>query len=74
MKKVTKKYSWFIIFFGIHESSISSLNIFIPKIIERIFRIATPAVRATLSTSGSLPSADAQILTVIFCYGNYKGD
>jgi hypothetical protein len=70
ISKETKIIHGLLLFFGIHESSISSLNIFKPKIIERIFLIATPAVRATLSTPGSRPSADTQILTVIFCYGN----
>ncbi|HEU4788351.1 MAG TPA: hypothetical protein VFS71_01565 [Flavobacterium sp.] len=66
MKKVTKKYSWaYYCFFSIHESSISSLNIFKDKIIEQIFPIVTPAARVSHSTPGSLPTANAQILIVI---------
>jgi hypothetical protein len=38
------------------------------------FPIATPAARVSHSTPGSLPTASAQILTVILWYGNYKDD
>jgi len=66
ISKETKNIHGLLLFFGIHESSISRLNIFIPKIIGRIFLIATPAARVSHSAPGSLPAAGAQILTVIF--------
>jgi hypothetical protein len=68
ISKETKNIHGLLLFFGIHESSISSLNIFTPKIIGRISLSATPAARAPHSTRGSLPSANAEILTVIFWY------
>jgi membrane protein CcdC involved in cytochrome C biogenesis len=38
------------------------------------FSIATPAARVSHSTRGSLPAANAKILTVIFLVQKYKGD
>jgi hypothetical protein len=52
ISKETKNIHGLILFFGIHESSISSLNIFTLKIIEQIFPIAPPAVRAGHSLGG----------------------
>jgi hypothetical protein len=37
------------------------------------FSIATPAARVSHSSPGSFPAANAEILTLIFWYGNYKG-
>ena len=65
ISKETKNIHGLILFFGIHESSISSLNIFKDKIIEQISSIVTPAARVSHSTRGSLPPASAQILIVI---------
>jgi hypothetical protein len=36
------------------------------------FSIATPAARVSHSTRGSLPSANAEILTVIFWFKNIR--
>ncbi|MFE3871936.1 hypothetical protein ACFX5F_11965 [Flavobacterium sp. ZS1P70] len=47
---------------------------FYPKNHRTNFPIATPAAHAPHSTRGSLPAAKAKILTVIFWYGNYKGE
>jgi hypothetical protein len=63
--KETKNIHGLLLIFGIHESSISSLNIFKDKIIEQIFSIMIPAARVSHSTRGLFPIASAQILTVI---------
>jgi hypothetical protein len=46
---------------------------FYPKNHRTYFPIATPAARVSHSTRGSLPATKAEILTVIFWSGNYKG-
>jgi hypothetical protein len=53
------------------ETKKSSLNIFIPKIIGRI-SYRDPAARVSHSTRGLLPSANAEILTVIFWFKNIR--
>jgi hypothetical protein len=45
---------------------------FYPKNHRTNFPIATPAARVSHSTRGSLPSANAEILTVIFLFKNIR--
>ena len=70
-QKKQKIFMRYYCFFGIHESSISTW-IFYPKNHRTHFPIATPAARVTHSTWGSLPAANAEILTVIFWCKNRR--
>ena len=72
MKKVTKKYSWIIIVFLVFMNLRFQPQYFYNKNHRTNFSIATPAARVLHSPRGSLPSANAEILTVIFWCKNIR--
>jgi hypothetical protein len=63
--KETKNIHGLLLFFGIHEFPISSLQYFYIKNYRTNFPIATPAARVSHSTQGLFPVANVKIITVI---------